>query len=130
MAVKVDIHETREVVLKKADIDKKMVTVIEWLNSFGDVFTRYCCEGRGKDIPATIVFICVENGDLLSILETIRGLDIEVTVDWKFEAFPLRYCMKIANRKTLRVLTSIVADVKPTRVRDGQAQLQYLGGEK
>lgn len=43
-------HATEEVILKKAHVDRGVVPLIKWVNSFADVCTLYSCEG--EKVPA------------------------------------------------------------------------------
>ena len=64
-------HETERVALKMSNIDKKMVPVINWLNSFESVFTTACCEDNMN--KPYFCFYCHCPLTLTFVLATISG---------------------------------------------------------
>jgi hypothetical protein len=86
-----DEHETITVFLKAVEIDKAIVPVVEWLNGFGSIHTKWSCQG-GDDYPPYVVFACDLMEDLIKVvkrmehcgrveirpIDDIRGLDYTV----------------------------------------------------
>ena len=42
-------HKTKEITIKTAHIDEDMIPLVDWLNSFDDVTTLFCCQGDEED---------------------------------------------------------------------------------
>jgi len=66
-------HETEEIVIKSAKVDKKIVPVVNWLNTYRNTFTIFSCEGDpcAGDIPY-VMFFCWDNDSLTKIVEKLR----------------------------------------------------------
>jgi len=90
-------HPSEKVVLCNADIDKGILTVVEWLNGLNGVTTMYSCQGyRNSDkrngVQPYVVFTCYNELSLHTILHMIRRYRIVVKVEWQ-EGQPMRYNM-------------------------------------
>lgn len=68
-------HPTETIVIKgkEAAIDKGMVPVVRWLNSFDAVETTYCCEGWHGDHLANpyVLFFCDDPETLKTIVGSL-----------------------------------------------------------
>ena len=71
-------HPTREIAIKKAYVDVKIIPLIDWFNSFFSVMTQYCCQGTPQNKPdpdstgsAYVSFVCDHSTDLAEILSQI-----------------------------------------------------------
>lgn len=86
-AVKRRPHATVRLSIKVASIDRKMVPVIEWLNSFDGVFTKHCCQGddidhsdpTGHRQEPYVVFASDSMASLFLIVNSLGGYG-EVTI--------------------------------------------------
>ena len=50
-------HESKEIIIKKAEVDNFLIPIVEWLNSHKDIHTRFCCECEPPEGPF-IIFYC------------------------------------------------------------------------
>ena len=39
------MSKTQKIALKTIDVDTKMITMVQWLNQFSSIQTKYCCQG-------------------------------------------------------------------------------------
>ena len=100
-------HKSRRVKLKEVDIDVGILPVVEWLNSFPGVFTRWSCQGYLKRDnndwrnDPYIIFIC---DDPLALAEILRrtSRDAHCQVEFYEPMNGLRYNLKFKNREHLR----------------------------
>lgn len=101
-------HETSEIIIKKAQIDKKIQPLIEWLNGFKDIQTEHCCEGGGSSINKPyVVFRCSSNLTLLVILaRTMSFSNTEV----EYYGGGLRYIMRFEDCKILEDFQKLILD--------------------
>lgn len=100
-------HKTKNIVIKKADVDKHMVPIVKWLNSFDGVTTLWCCQGNTKkwakkqkkklgyaiNTSAYVMFTCTSETILIRIMDSLwnhtyvkvhykAGL-LRYTIEWK-----------------------------------------------
>jgi len=61
------MHETELIPIKVAEIDKEMVPIVRWLNSYEDVWTLFCCQGNDEDKQPFVFFHCTSLADLYKI---------------------------------------------------------------
>jgi hypothetical protein len=68
-------HVTARTIIKTANIDTKMVPVVNWLNRFESVVTKFCCQGGqdfgGKKSSPYVVFACDDPVDLMNIVNKV-----------------------------------------------------------
>jgi hypothetical protein len=108
-------HKTKRIAIKMADVDEKIVPIVNWINSFSDALTLFCCQGDAK-IPNPIrnpyvLFTCDNNEDLVGILKVINlynthNFDIierhtKVEIEYYNIFEPLRYIIDFNNQKHL-----------------------------
>ncbi len=95
-------HKTQKIALKTAEVDEKMVPVINWLNSWRGIFTRWCCEGNSSQKPY-IIFYADNIGELAHIARHINGYGVvELSSYVYMNVNILRYCMKFDSKARLR----------------------------
>ena len=94
-------HKTETIVLKSANVDKKIIPVIEWLNSFSNVYTTHCCEGDESPHLPYVLFWCLEMGTVMEIVRKIRHYG-GLSVFWPIESHPYRWRMEFASKKHLK----------------------------
>lgn len=73
-------HKTQKIAIKMVEVDEKMVPVINWLNSFEGIYTRWCCEGDITIQKPYVVFYADNLRDLGEIVRHINGYGV-VEVD-------------------------------------------------
>jgi hypothetical protein len=49
-------HQTQEVILKKANIDKKLIPLVKWMNKIG-LITQFCCQGNRLQDPYVLFYV-------------------------------------------------------------------------
>lgn len=102
-------HETVEMVIKKANVDKGVRNIIKWLNSYANIITNWSCEGDSFGNTPYVVFTCGQY-DLSNVLQTIddwnkRPIRKFVTIEVSFyeEGYsPIRYAMYFHDVKSVR----------------------------
>jgi len=106
-------HPTQNTVIKRGQIDMKMVPVVNWLNSLVGVTTLHCCQGEpGDDEKASqspyVSFTCCNSLSLIVILRKIR-CGAMMSLSWLDEGCVLIYCINFQNQQTL---DDFIRDVK------------------
>lgn len=106
-------HKTKKIAIKTAEVDEKIIPIIEWLNSFKSVRTLFCCQGdvknrKGSNLPY-ILFVCEDKEDLANILKIITlfagyklptsGTKVECDYYDLYE--PIRYSINFYNQKAM-----------------------------
>lgn len=95
-------HKTETVGLKEAEIDIKIIPVIQWLNEFENVYTTHCCEGgEPPNEKPYVVFMCNDFFDLMKIVRDTRNY-ANCEIFWLEDYMPLRYNLQFAHKKTLK----------------------------
>lgn len=104
-------HKTNKIVIKKekiANIDSKIIPVVNWLNSFESIITLFSCEGGDncKDYPDKqypyIMFYCDSSLDLSIVLDNVFSF-ASVKVEYIKSCGRLRYYMQFFNKNTLLI---------------------------
>lgn len=101
-------HKTKEIILKRIEVDDSIAPVVKWLNSFPNVITRWSCEGDKKpvDDPRIIpqkpyvVFYCDDNLELAKIASMMHGPS-ELLVDYYKPNGCMRYQLRFNSVKDL-----------------------------
>ncbi len=103
-------HPTKNVVIKRAAVDRLCVPLVRWLNSFDSVTTLFCCQGEPRGKKETdeqylckkpyVLFICRDKIELITILEMFgyRGI---TEIDWSVEQGQLRYTTRFHDQKDM-----------------------------
>lgn len=88
-------HRTTKTTIKRVPIDNKITLIVNWLNSFGGIYTRHSCQGvydkDGKDKNrqcAYVLFYCDDLLDLLSVCNKAGNL---ATIEVDMYQGSLRY---------------------------------------
>lgn len=96
-------HRSKDIYLKKANVDIKMIPIIKWLNSINNVFTTHCCEGddeEGLEHQPYVVFWCLEFGVVLEIVKKIRCYG-ECSIFWPEDQQPFRYSLRFNDKEAM-----------------------------
>ena len=91
-------HPTKKLTMKTALIDKGMIPVIKWLNSFSSVVTKWCCQG--SDDPRNnpyVVFACDEPMELLTIVNKVN-YDGVVEIRPPYNIRMIDYCIRFPTK--------------------------------
>lgn len=112
----VNKHKAKNIVIKKALIDEKMIPVVKWLNSYKDTHTTYCCEGE-KDtdnFQPHCLFMCHNMFELKDILYKIYSFGLSkdyvmILVDFLSTSVPIRFQIKFKNQATLKLFCDNLA---------------------
>ena len=103
-------HETENIVIKSGDVDKGIVTTINWLNSLDGVTTQYSCEGEPGENACSkpyVLFTCWDILSLMTILKETRTVAIcEVT--WYEDNMQIRYWLKFQSKAKLNQFQEIL----------------------
>jgi hypothetical protein len=108
LKTRLQVHATQRVSIKVADVDRKMVPLVNWLNSFEEVTTLWCCEGEprveGKEAKAQdqpyVMFTCTSLAVLILILDVIRIWG-NTGVHWEPETGQLTYRTEFVDQRAL-----------------------------
>lgn len=88
-------HETEKIKIKEAEIDKGIIPVIKWLNSFSDVYTFFSCE----DDPYVVFSTTCPSTLAIIVREVKQHRHAHVTVD-VYQGI-LRYNIRFHSREFL-----------------------------
>lgn len=96
------MHKQKIIFLKKISVDKGMVKVVKWLNSFQETCTIYSCEG--DDLPGSankpyVMFYCPHQLCLMRILSFVDNFAL-CEVD--FYNKNLRYTLRFHSKNELK----------------------------
>jgi len=111
-------HVTETIAIKEAKVDKKMVPIVRWLNSFHSVLTMGCCQGSEDEQPY-VNFICTYNEERDTILRIISCMSCHINVEIE-SGSALTYCqplyrMRFDDQESFAAFSKYVLD--PNRVR-------------
>jgi tRNA(Phe) wybutosine-synthesizing methylase Tyw3 len=113
MVINWEPHKTKNIVLKKANIDEAIIPVIKWLNSLPGVWTEHSCEGnqprkdqqRSEVARPYVVFYCHNPVSLVNILS-----EVEIgTVTVKLYNGHVRYNLKFHSKDDLLFHTKAIS---------------------
>lgn len=106
-------HETEWTAIKVVPVDKSIVPVVKWLNSFDGIYTIFSCEGETGNEDANeekredqpyILFYCSDVRDLIDVCHCPYA---EVIVD--FHAGMLRYRMTFYSKEHMYLFIEIIS---------------------
>ena len=86
------VHVARRVPVKFAEIDEGIMKVVEWLNSFDGIYTRWSCEGGHDDEPM-VIFYCEDIADLTAVCRAV-GYSGSVQAEYYNPKASLRYILR------------------------------------
>jgi len=97
-----DKHETELVIIKEEYVDKKIVPMIQFFNSFNGIITLYSCEGDEKTSPY-ISFICRNHNSLSQLVDalSIYCEQCFVPMEANFFEGTLTYVVRFENQEAL-----------------------------
>lgn len=91
-------HETKNISLKTADVDIKIIPVVQWLNTFAGILTLNSCEGagRGHDKQPYIHFACLKDNSLKHVVLKLKDFryDLEIKQHnqfWNVSTYCIRF---------------------------------------
>lgn len=88
-------HVAEDTVIKSAPIDNNIKDVVEWLNSFDEVYTRFSCEGDAGTSnlldTAMVMFFCSSLTQLSIICKELRNYG---EIKAEFFQGSLRFCLR------------------------------------
>ena len=95
----VDTHPTKKIVIKSAEVDVKMIPLIEWMNKIGSVTTLFCCQGCDKKKnPPYVLWTCFYGIDLVRVLEDF-SYSCKTEVAWNQYKNQIEYYTHFENEK-------------------------------
>jgi hypothetical protein len=102
----IKLHNTKEIIIKKAEVDEKIIPFVNWLNSFQSVITEYSCQGDSENRPY-VLFKCYDHYDLIDILKLIsndcggtrEGIVMEVDM---YPTNTIRYAIRFDSEERLQ----------------------------
>jgi hypothetical protein len=101
-------HTTVKTTLKRVSIDKEMIPVVEWFNSFLGVETRFCCQGDEVDPgSAYVMYYCSEEVSLIRVLNFTESFG-ETYID--FYKGHIRYTFRFYSRGDLACFAKLLKD--------------------
>jgi len=114
-------HEQEEIPIKYFAVDKGMIEVVAWFNSFRSIITIYSCQGGkdgfGKHVEAYVLFNCNSFVDLTSVLYGLSTYGFaEVTTEYyegKSSFAPIRFC---ARWKTDTLFNNFISSIRNGRI--------------
>jgi hypothetical protein len=90
-------HKFQEIAIKKAEVDELLIPIVNWLNSFDDIHTRFCCENEPPEGPF-IIFFCESALTLCTVLKKSKGF-ASCKVEFYDPAGSLRYSLSFKNKE-------------------------------
>ena len=119
-------HKAIQTSLKTFDVDCLIKPVVDWLNSYDDVYTQYSCQGtvcivakQKEDVQWSpyVLFWCLDYDTLRRILKKIDTFSripktigrshnvmggVRSDIDWVSDMSPLNYTIRFYDRKILK----------------------------
>lgn len=99
-------HKTKKILIKSADVDVKIIKVVNWLNSFGTVYTKYACQGNKKNNPY-VVFSCDSSDELFLISSKIGYLG-RVYIRTPHEIRLMDFSLEFFSKDDLKIFKEII----------------------
>ncbi len=103
-------HKTRKIAIKKAEVDIGIIPLVDFLNGFNGIITRWSCEGdpdKPKKVSVDLPYITFYAEDLESVqflLKELQGAPCSVIVDYHNYLVPMRFGMRFENKKHLNMM--------------------------
>lgn len=109
-------HKTKNIIIKQEDVDKKIIPVVNWLNSFNGICTLSCCEGYSKkeiekdkelSYRSYVLFSCSNNWSLMQLMQKFTYFNsswparTEVNFYPEYN-YPIRYSIVFENKSVLK----------------------------
>ncbi len=99
-------HKTKKILIKSADVDVKIIKVVNWLNSFETVFTKYSCQGDSKNKPY-VVFACDTSDELFKISSKVGYLG-RIYIRTPFEVRLMDFVLEFFSKSDLKMFKEII----------------------
>ena len=102
-------HKTKSVIIKKAKIDKLIIPVVNWLNEFEYVFTKWSCEGggHGHNEKPYVVFSCDSAEELAKISRRVGDFG-QLCIRPPYNIRLMDYSIEFISKKALKVFISVI----------------------
>lgn len=98
-------HKTKSISLKRINVDIKIIPIVDWLNSFDSVFTKFSCEG-GKHKPY-IVFSCDSSRDLFEITRRVGTYGV-VSIRPALDIRLMDFYIEFESKKDLKYFVEVL----------------------
>jgi hypothetical protein len=92
-------HKTKRIVIKEADVDIKLIPVVNWLNSQGNIFeivTQFCCQGNRNEKNPYVIFTSYSEGVLNNIIKK-TAIFADVKILYHNPNLPRRYKLEFKS---------------------------------
>ena len=104
-------HKTQKTTIKKADVDVDIIPLINYLNGFEGIITRWSCQGdptpklatKSYDLPY-VTFVAEDLVSLKSLLEHLDGAPCEIIVEYFNEFIAFRFNIRFEDKKYLKLM--------------------------
>ena len=116
-------HPTVSVVIESAMVDKEMVPLVRWMNSFGSIRTLVCCQGElakknEYEVDSChrpyVAWTCSKQIDLARFLVELRG-SAETDVSFDEESLMIVYRTAFVSLNALRCFIESIEKRKKYR---------------
>lgn len=91
-------HRQVKITLKTAKVDKRIVPILKWFNSFPDVVTLHSCQGEPEGQQPYVMFVCQDDTQLHFLVSRLCHYG-SITVSMWGNAF--RYTFTLADQELL-----------------------------
>ena len=98
-------HKTKNIVLKSANVDLKIIPLIEWLNAKEGVHTLYSCECNDNDNKPYIMWSCSYPPSLVWILHVFSPF---ATTEIDYYEGSLRYTSRFGDENSLKMCMGLL----------------------
>lgn len=94
---------------KKVRVDRNILPVVKWIESFPDLKPRWSCEEpEGRPYVIFYADAFAEVVPLIQKIEHYQGMYVHV--DWNSAAMSIRYTLKFCNTATLNYLSKAIQE--------------------
>ena len=99
-------HETETIVLKRAEVDKKIVPMVRFFNSFSGIITLFSCEGspdKNSPYKPYISFICRNHNSFFKLVDQLSLYCEDCFIPMEANVFEgtLTYVFRFENQEEL-----------------------------
>jgi hypothetical protein len=103
-------HPTKKITIKRANVDVKIIPLVNWFNSYQSVTTYFCCQGEPKKEGQRdeeyihhrpyVLFTCMNAVDLVSIL-SVLNYKATVEIYWNEFKSQIEYVARFDEQERL-----------------------------
>lgn len=103
-------HKNINIAIKQADIDVEIIPLINYLNSFEGIITRWSCQGdlkpktKGQYYLPYVTFIAEDFISFKKLLEHLNGAPCEVVAEHFNELITMWFSIRFASKEHLKVM--------------------------